>query len=189
MNIRKNLPPIDLGNDWLNKDRELYTLIFTKTGLAVALNGVNIALGSDSISNAAGRSAGNVVSGLIEMAGVSLNRLLVDAAKKSKDGGLAIVFADVTAGPIYAVTDVGLNVRLTHLPVPYEGFPIAQIDNLIVNPLHGAMVRTFLPPSQVIALPNIQTPQKIVNGLSILTNVVGSVAVVLGMIATQVIKE
>jgi hypothetical protein len=177
-----------LGNDWLNKDRELYTLIFTKTGLAVALNGVNIAIGSDSISNAAGRSAGNVVSGLIEMAGVSLNRLLIDASKKSKDGGIAIFLADITAGPFYAVTDIGLNVRLTHLPVP-RVLPIARIDDLIVNPLHNAMVRTFLPPEQVIAIQDMRGVQSVVNGLGIVTNVVGSVAVLLGIIATQVLNE
>jgi hypothetical protein len=188
MSVRRNLPPIDLGSEWLNKDRELYTLIFTKTGLAIALNGVNVALGSDSLSNAGGRSLGNVFSGLLEMAGVSVNRLLVDATKKSPDGAIAIFLADVTGGIIYASADLSLNARLTHLPVP-PVFPIAQIDNFIVNPLHGVMVRTFLPPEQVVAIQSIKGAQSIVNGLSILTNVVGSIGVIAGIVATQFVKE
>jgi len=185
MSVRRVLPPIDFKNEWLNKDRELYTLIFTKTALAVALNGVNVALGSDTLTKATGRSVGNVFSGLIEMAGVSANRFIIDGGKDG-DRVLALIVTDVTAGILYTSIDVGINIRLSHLEPP---IPIAVIDDYIVNPLHAGMVRFFLPPEQVIALPNTGTAQSIINGLLALTNIGGSIGVVAGILATQVVKE
>ena len=185
MSVRNVLPPIDFKNEWLNKDRELYTLIFTKTALAVALNGVNVALGSDTLTKATGRSLGNVFSGLIEMAGVSANRVIIDGSKGG-DRVIGLILADVTGGLIYTSIDVGINIRLSHIKPPLQ---IAVIDDYIVNPLHAGMVRVFLPPEQVIALPNTGTAQSIVNGLLALTNIGGSIGVLAGIIATQVVKE
>jgi hypothetical protein len=51
------------------------------------------------------------------------------------------------------------------------------------------MVRVFLPPEDVTAVPNTITAQRILGGLSIVNNLVGSLAVTAGIIATQVVEN
>lgn len=199
MSIRELLPPIDLKNKWLNKDRELYTLIFTKTGVGVALNGINVALGDDTLTNASGRSLGVVFSGLLEMANVSASRYFIELSEnntivgaKSKDGVTDKAEADATKvayyiflGILLPMIDYSLNSRFVHLPIP-NITPIAQVNNVIVNPLHAGMVRAFLPPQQVIGGANTVLLQQILSSLSIVNNVGGALAVTAGILTTQI---
>jgi hypothetical protein len=189
MSVRDSLPAIDLKNDWLNKDRELYTLIFVKTSVGIALNGINVVLGDDSLSNASGRSLGVVFSGLLEMANVSTSRYFIelshvgDPTRKGETAGTTLIYA-LTIGGLVAINDYALNSRFVHIPVPQIP-PLAQIDNYIVNPLHAGMVRIFLPPDQVIARNSTVPIQRVLAGLSIVNNLIGSLAVTAGIVATQ----
>lgn len=200
MSFRDSLPAIDFKNKWLNKDRELYTLIFTKTCVGVVLNGINVVLGDETFEDASGRSLGVVFSGLLEMANVSGARLFLQLSKggshqsergitkPNSDVTMAIITAyDVTFGALLSIIDYSLNSRFVHIPIPAIP-PVAQIDNYIVNPLHAGMVRIFLPPEQVFGRPNTIPAQRILGGLSVINNVIGSIAVTAGIIATQFVE-
>jgi hypothetical protein len=200
MSFRNSLPAIDFKNEWLNKDRELYTLIFTKTSVGVVLNTINVVLGDETFEEASGRSLGVVFSGLLEMANVSGARLFLQLSKggnynidrgltkPNSDVTMAIITAyDVTFGALLSIIDYTLNSRFVHIPIPAIP-PVAQIDNYIVNPLHAGMVRIFLPPEQVFGRPNTIPAQRILGGLSVINNVIGSIAVTAGIIATQFVE-
>jgi len=201
MSFRDSLPAIDLKNEWLNKDRELYTFIFVKTGVGVVLNGINVIVGEETLAGATAWSLGVVFSGLLEMANVSCARLVLQLSKgggPTSDRGLTkpssgvataiITTYDVTFGALLSIIDYSLNSRFVHIPIPAIP-PIAQIDNYIANPLHAGIVRIVVPPEQVFGRPNTIPAQRILGGLSIINNVIGSMAVTAGIIATQIVES
>ena len=183
-NSNRFMPVIDFKNEWLNRDKELYTLIFTKTGVGVALNVCNVVLGSDTVEKASGRSLGLVVDGAFEMGLVSFNRVIIGSGKPDMAG---VFVYDMTLGMFGAMFDAIFNARLLKLPVP-PVIPVAQIDNMVVNPLFNNVLQ-FVP---VVAVeqtnPNLQMIQKVVNGLNILTLMGGSIGLTAGLIATQVVQ-
>jgi hypothetical protein len=182
---RRSLPLIDFKNEWLNKDRELYTLIILKTAIGVGLNTSNIALGSDTVEKSSLRSLGVVFSGLFETGMVSLNRTVIESAIGADNKGTAGLIAyDLTAGWILALIDLILNAKLLYLPVPAV-FPVAQVADYVVNPL----VQIYLPVAQVEqSNPNLQLVQKFVNGLNAITLEGGALGIYAGMITTQVLN-
>jgi hypothetical protein len=184
--IRRALPVIDFKNDWLNKDRELYTLIFTKASVGIALSMLNVALGSDRLDTASRRSLLTVFMALQEMGHVSLNRLaimLLDHERKSYPG---LILVDLLVYGVIFPVNVMLSMTIAELDI-FEGAlpPIPQIQNNVINPLFNAVVG-----APRIQQPNVnlQQVQRALNTLRTINYAGGTFGIFLGMAYTQIIQ-
>jgi hypothetical protein len=188
---RRGLAPIDFKDEWLNKDRELYTLIILKSALGVALNTVNVVLGSDTLEKSSLRSFGLLTSGLLEFAMVTANRGVIDGAINQDDFrnravGYMMLY-NFTGGLALFAIDAVLTSKLEYQPLP-QVFPIAQVADYVVNPLVANVL--YLPVAPVTqTIPNLQLVQKFVNGLHAITVIGGFLGVHAGLITTQIVNN
>jgi hypothetical protein len=177
------LPIIDFKNEWLNRDKELYTVIFAKTGLSIALFGVNVLLGSDTLQRASVRSLSSIFSGLFEMAYVSGNRILINGIKNKYPDSLAtFIILDVVFGTlIYSADIVGnaaiLGFEMPQLPLP----PILAVPPALVN---LAFPQQVMPTEPYSSLEFLQDILNMFNGFIL---VGGAITVAGGSLASQFI--
>jgi hypothetical protein len=179
------LPPftIDYDNWWLNQDKELYTFIFAKTGVAIFINAGNALIGQDTIADASGRSLGVILQGLAEMGLVSMNRVFLgrNTGKSYARSGSIFIYS-ISVGLLAHAFDVVTSVRLLHLP--RDVVIVRQLDNIVINPLFRNL--PFIPVAPVVENPPLFSPQGIINATNVLTLLGGSIGLWVGVIATNI---
>lgn len=181
--------PLDMHNEWLNQDKELYTLIFVKTGLAILINAGNVIIGEDNLQDASGRSLGSTVQGLAEMGLVSLNRVFLGgkSTPKSAVKVTSTVLYSMTLGLVGHGLDITYSLQLMHIPT--DRLPVIRpLDLYVINPLLRNM--PFVPVQPVLDnAPPLFSLANATNILNVLTNVGGSVGLMLGIIATNIYEN
>ena len=158
---------MDFGNDFLNKDKVLYTLVLSKVGAQVVLSVLDSLSRGATMDRLVTKPSVYALIGAAEGGMVALNRVVMDSNKDSQgktSTGIKVAFGVGAIAP-FSVVDVSIHTKLS-------GYGSVLPTFITNNP-----ILTSLPPSTFL-----DEESAILSGMKKVVNIGGSIAVCMGIL-------